>query len=111
MKTTLSTSSEKIGNCDEILNDLRVLGIAADITKNVSIDQYGNVENRCRIMIPGAHSFHNSQVWEAVKHRYSLICAHLESSKFTRCVLDAYRKSNCPSNVDDNYPYCMVGQK
>lgn len=102
MKTILSISSKNIKECSDLLNDMKILGIAGDITTNISIDQYGDVEHGCRIMIPGQNGFLKAGIlWHAVKPKYDLWCAHIESPNFCGCVLDAFRESRCPSRVDD----------
>ena len=108
MNTTyeIHISSEKIKNCDEIVNLLFKNKIIGSVSSNKSIIQKNNkyiIENGCKIIVStndtnGLKEYEKT-LWEPLKKEFNLDCAYVKlNSYYNGCVYDFYRKTNCPHN-------------
>ena len=100
MVSWLSISNKKIKSCDEVLQTMRALKIVGDVTQNASIDEKGEIEVGCRILVAG-HEDNVKHLWHNLSQMYDLKCAHVSivGDNKNGCVLDVFRPSNCPSRI------------
>ena len=98
--TTLSISSDKFDNCDEVMLYFRHCGIPCDITQNKSIIKKGDsyqTETGCRILFTGKKKVVTPDLWESLKNKFNLKCAHIKiDGQFKGCIYDYIRPSSCP---------------
>ena len=105
-KPTLSISSKKIKDCSTVINILKKQGIISQVNHNVSIiDETNNnkniiIENGCNIKFitfPKNQSLQS--IWEVLRKKYNLTCAHLEvPGKYTGCIYNYLNPPKCPIN-------------
>lgn len=105
LKTTcqVNISSNKIKNCQEIVEYLKQLNIPANVTSNLTIvkknDEMVN-EIGCTIIYSCDIKKMYNELWQPLKKKYYLTCAHIDvKSHFQGCIYDLYRKSKCPGCI------------
>ena len=99
--STISISSGKIKDCNEVATFLANMNIACSISENISVVPYDNImvlEKGCQIKI-GGHKpdIINNSMWNKLKNKFDLTCAHIHvDGKFKGCIYDYFRESSCP---------------
>ena len=88
----LNISSQKINNCNEIVEFLHT---------NKSIIKKNNkyiIENGCKITLSTNEPTElEKKLWIPLKNNFDLNCAFLKiQGEYNGCVYDFYRNTNCP---------------
>ena len=86
-----------------MVDALKKCGVNGDVTPNTTVLD-GRVEAGCRVLVVSEPVRENTwRVWEAVRARCVLRCAHVELRGATSagCVFDVYRPSVCPGPEED----------
>lgn len=98
---SVSSSTGLRSDCAEVVEAMRSLGIAGDVTPNVTVVD-GVFERGCRVVVASRPAkAHAQALWEALRARHALTCAHvtLTGEVQSGCVLDVFRPSVCPGRV------------
>lgn len=94
--TVMSISRKGTLDCKDVARALWKVGIASDVTSNVSF-RYGSLESGCRITMDGNSKNKVRMAWGVLKDDFALDCAHVDvTSHFQGCIMDFLRPSTCP---------------
>lgn len=101
--SVLSISSNKINDCNDVVDSLIKVGVICSVTPNKSIccnDKKCWVENGCIITLSGLNPKKiEDKVWKPLKTQYNLNCAHLEiKGSYIGCILNYLAPSQCNFN-------------
>ena len=105
MTIELFISSDKIKNCNEIVDLLINLQILGNVSSNKTIIKKNNkyfLEKGCKIIIANHQNIDSKKdiekkLWEPIQNKFNLECAYINvSNNFNGCIYDYLRKSNCP---------------
>lgn len=95
MTGVLSVSGERV-NCHAVAEAMLRLGIAGDVTKNLTALD-GRIEPGCRVRVVSEPRSNTLRLWTALRDEMRLECAHVElRHSEAGCVFDVYRPSSCP---------------
>ena len=93
--STLSVSSKKKLQCENIADFLGKAGIMVDVTSNITM--LPNKEYGCRFVQSIQNKDEIKHTWEILKNKYNFTCAHLNiQGKYNGCVLDFIQPTLCP---------------
>ena len=101
MVATLSISGSLERDCSNVVDAMRSLGIAGDVTPNQTILD-GGVENGCRIVVASRPYREKAErLWDKLRQECKLTCAHVSVREDAEegCVMDVFRPSLCPGRV------------
>ena len=101
--SVLSISSKEIGDCKAVANTLLKCGITCSVTPNYSVncnEKQCWIENGCSIILGGIHPDKiEVSVWNPLKSKYNLKCAHLNiHGVYIGCILNYLHPSKCNWN-------------
>ena len=101
--SVLSVSSKKINHCRDVAQLLFDMNIACKVSENNTVlrnskDEY-SMETGCTVTLTGLDPKHiPKQVWEPLKQRFGLTCAHLHiHGQYQGCLYNYLHKYKCPS--------------
>ena len=91
--STISVSKKNL-DCSQIANILSKHGILSSITSNITTIPH--IENGCNITQSISNKTEIINIWNILKDKYNLTCAHLKiNDKYDGCILDFIKKSEC----------------
>ena len=97
---TLSISRSGL-RCVDVMRTLQDLGVACDVTPNMTLVPDGKRlrrESGCRVVMGQISNKEEVQrVWEALKNEHMLRCAHGKiQGEASGCVFDLFGGTRCP---------------
>jgi hypothetical protein len=96
----LSISSDKLNNCNKVVEFFKKNKIMCSVSENISVISYKNefkIEKGCNIIF-NSHkpTMINHNFWNSIKKEFNLTCAHLKvEGKYKGCINDYLRDSIC----------------
>ena len=102
--TTVSISSSRLSECDDVVKTMLQLGIMTSVTNNKSVICNQDkcwLETGCRLIFGGISKKDlQSQIWNPLQTKYGLSCAHLNiQGVYSGCILDYLRETKCQGPI------------
>ena len=109
MNSILSISKNSL-SCQEVAEYLAKSGIEANIISNISIEYKTNTKKYtttqgCAINLCGLNIEKYPQLWDSLKNKFDLTCAHLKiDGIYSGCIYNYLKESSCPALTNSFVP-------